>query len=207
MQSAGSEPEEQRSVVTAEERAIEKDPNGPGPQRDRFDQLYEMMRNEKPKINIELPEEPVSKKQKKSKKEVAQSVPIEVAAHPVEERAIIAEIAKEQIGTDFATVQAAGKIEKLLERGEEIAYLGQVKQRKFLKPDRIRKIVITTSGRVFCTNIGGDGILSTIEINNNSLVSVHEKKLDVRGLNGSFHFIVDDPDTHQTLVNKLRECC
>ena len=76
-------------------------------------------------------------------------------------------------------------------------------QKMFLRLSRKRNLVITTAGRVFCTNLGGDGILCEIALLKESRVSVHGKRVKVHASNGTFHFRVDDSSM---LVEKLNLC-
>ena len=212
--------------TTAEERAIPKNQDILLTNRDGFDELYEKMKNTDSKFVIiddvnELEKQQDEPKKTKKKKEKGKSTKNQKQKQdenqndndddnlelPLMENASTENrVSQEELPQNFAAAQAISKINKLLEAGESIAFFTSAKIINFLKPKRIRKIVITSAGRTFFTNIGGDGILGTIEINDKSHADRDGSHVKVHGSNKTFHFVFENNEDGQKFVEKFLQC-
>lgn len=129
---------------------------------------------------------------------------INLEAPKMENVALQSVISQQDLPDDFGSSQAIGKIQKLLESGESIAFFTTAKIINFVKPKRIRKIVITSTGRAFFTNIGGDGVLGDIKLDSKSRVNIHNCDVKVYA-NKTFHFLFDNKEEGQKFVYKMKE--
>ncbi|KAK8890737.1 hypothetical protein M9Y10_035522 [Tritrichomonas musculus] len=211
--------------ITAEERAIDVDDSEIIICREDFIAYYDDLKNniskkyydpdelDENEVQIKEPIKKKSKKKKDKNKEIpkqnkntnenqAESMEIPLIENATSQNLI----SQEDLPQDFDTAQAIGKIKKLLEGGENIAYLTSARIINFLKPKRVRKIVITSAGRIFLTNIGGDGILANIEIDKKSRTEVNGNHIKVYGSKKSFHFVFDDQNDCSTFAEKFNQC-
>lgn len=199
-------------LITAEERAIDKNQNLKI-NRDWFDEFYLKIKNDNYKFavpdDIEIQEKltkPKTKKKKERKNLKQNKNQDQNLSFPLMENISTEDrVHQEELPQDFASTQAINKIRKLLEAGESIAFFTSAKIINFLKPKRIRKIVITSAGRVFFTNIGGDGILGTIQTNKKSHADISGCHVKVHGSKKIFHFVFDSKEDGEKFVEKFSQ--